>query len=161
VNIHTIGGNFTCDGAALVASHIVGGNLRLRSDFPAGSQTSCHVGGNASIALPDKADLALSATVGGNASSPTITYVRGGGFVNLVYGDGSAHLGLTVSGNLTLSGAEPRSRGTQFSWTRDGQAERRCEPGCVTALWQFLMPHLTSLRRAATTGQPVGLRPYG
>ena len=121
VNIHTIGGNFTCDGAALVASHIVGGNLRLQSGFPAGSQASCHIGGNAYITLPDDSDLALSATVGGNASGPNTTYVRGGGFINLVYGDGSAHLGLTVGGNLKLSGAEPRDRNAQFSWDDFGR----------------------------------------
>jgi DUF4097 and DUF4098 domain-containing protein YvlB len=121
VNIHTIGGNFICDGAALVAFHIVGGNMRLQSDFPPGSQASCHVGGNASITLPGNADLALSATVGGNASSPTSTYVRSGGFINLVYGDGSALLALTVGGNLTLSGAEPRCRNSQFSWDDFGR----------------------------------------
>lgn len=121
VHIHTIGGNFTCDGAALVASHIVGGNLRLQSDFPAGSQANCHVGGNAYITLPDDVGLALNATVGGNASGPDATYVRGGGFINLAYGDGSAHLGLTVGGNLTLSGAEPCNRHAQFSWDDFGR----------------------------------------
>jgi DUF4097 and DUF4098 domain-containing protein YvlB len=121
VNIHTVGGNFTCDGAALVAAHIVGGNVRLQSEFPAGSQVSCHVGGNASITLPDNVDLALSATVGGNASSPIATYIRGGGFVNLVYGEGSAHLGLTVGGNLMLVGPEPRKRDAQFSWDDFGR----------------------------------------
>jgi hypothetical protein len=121
VDIHTIGGNFTCDSAALVASHIVGGNLRLQSNFPAGSQASCHVGGNAYITLPDDADLVLSATVGGNARSSTTTYVRGGGFVNLVYGDGSAQLALTVGGDLTLSGAEPRHHHARFSWDDFGR----------------------------------------
>jgi DUF4097 and DUF4098 domain-containing protein YvlB len=121
VNVHTVGGNFTCDGAAQIASHIVGGNLRLRSGFQAGSQVSCHVGGNASITLPDDANLSLSATVGGSASSSGVTYVRGGGFVNLVYGDASARLGLTVGGNLKLSGPEPCKLDARFSWDDFGR----------------------------------------
>jgi hypothetical protein len=59
-------------------------------------------------------------TVGGNANGPTSTYVRNGGFVNLLYGEGSAQFDLTVDGNLTLSGTEPRNSTSEFSWDEFG-----------------------------------------
>lgn len=116
VKVHTVGGNLTCDGAAQALSSMVGGNLHLQSDFPAGTQSHCHVGGNAYVTLPANANLEVKATVGGNASGPGATYTRGGGFVHLLYGEGTAKLGLTVGGNLYLAGSEPRKSSSQLSW---------------------------------------------
>jgi hypothetical protein len=121
VSIHTVGEDFICDDAVLVGPCVVGGDLRLQSDFVARSPLFCHVGGDAHITLPGEANLSLSTTVGGNVCSPLATYVRNGGFVNLLYGEGSAQFDLTVDGNLTLSGAEPCLSSSEFSWDDFGQ----------------------------------------
>jgi hypothetical protein len=120
VSIHTIGEDFTCDDAVLVGPCVVGGDLHLQSDFAARSHLFCHVGGDAHITVPTNANLALSTSVGGNAYGPTSTYVRNGGFINLLYGDGSAQFDLTVDGDLTLVGAEPCRSNSEFSWDEFG-----------------------------------------
>jgi hypothetical protein len=121
VRIHTIGEDFICDAAAPGGPCIVGGNLRLQLDCPARSHLFYHVGGNAHITLPANANLALHTTVGGNARGPLATYVRNGGFITLLYGEGSAQFDLTVDGDLVLSGAEPCHSNCEFSWDEFGQ----------------------------------------
>jgi DUF4097 and DUF4098 domain-containing protein YvlB len=109
VNIRTVGGNLRCDDGTLSGLlSSVGGNLHLVAMFQPSSQSDLHVGGNAHVTLPPQANLTLHATVGGNASGPDGTYTRGGGFVNLVYGEGMARLNTTVGGNLSLAGCQPR-----------------------------------------------------
>jgi hypothetical protein len=120
VSIHTIGEDFVCDDAVLVGPCVVGGDLHLQSDFAAHSHLFCHVEGDAHVTLPTDANLALSTTVGGNARGPISTYVRNGGFVSLLYGEGSALFDLTVDGDLTLSGAEPCHSNSEFSWDEFG-----------------------------------------
>jgi hypothetical protein len=122
VSIHTIGEDFTCDGAALAGSCVVGGDLYLQSGFSVCSPLFYHVAGNANIVLPADTNLALNMTVGGNADGPTTTYVRNGGFVKLLCGEGSAQLDLAVDGNVILSGAEPCCRTSAFSWDDFGQS---------------------------------------
>src|SRR5581483_3904552 len=92
VGVNTVGGNFYTDGAAVIQSSMVGGNLKAYLNPPEGSQSKFHVGGNATITLPENANVSVRATVGGNASGPSGVYRRGGGFLSLVYGDGSAQL---------------------------------------------------------------------
>jgi len=121
VSIHTIGEDFICDDAVLAGPCVVGGDLHLQSDFATHSHLFCHVGGDAHITLPTSASLSLCTTVGGNASGPISTYVRNGGFINLLYGEGSAQFDLTVDGDLTLVGAEPCHSSSEFSWDEFGQ----------------------------------------
>lgn len=121
VSIHTIGEDCICDDAVLVGACVVGGNLHLQSGFPTHSHLFYHVVGDAYITLLANASLTLNTTVGGNASGPTSTYVRGGGFVNLLYSEGSAQFDLAVDGNLTLSGMEPCHSNCEFSWDEFGQ----------------------------------------
>jgi hypothetical protein len=121
ISIHTIGEDLICAAAAPVGPCVVGGNLHLRSDFPARSHLFYHVGGNAHIALPALTNLTLNTTVGGNARGPLSTYVRNGGFITLLYGEGSTQFDLTVDGDLTLSGAEPCHSLSEFSWDEFGQ----------------------------------------
>lgn len=117
ISVHTVGGNFYTDGAAVIQSSIVGGNLKANLTMPAGSQSKLHIGGNATVTLPENANVSVHATVGGSASGPSGVYRRSGGFVSLVYGDGSARLHLTVGGNLKLLGStEARVSGPGEAW---------------------------------------------
>lgn len=108
VSVRTVGGNLHCDGSMLGLLSSVGGNLHLASTFLPGSQHNLQIGGNGHITLPADANVTVHATIGGNASGPGGTYKRGGGFVNLVYGEGSANLQIMAGGNLSLAGCEPR-----------------------------------------------------
>jgi hypothetical protein len=122
ISIHTIGEDLTCADATPVGSCVIGGDLHLQPDFSPCNRLFYHVGGNAHIVLPENANLALSMTVGGNATGPTSTYVRNGGFVNLLCGAGSAQFDLTVDGDVILSGAEPCRSRSEFSWDEFGQS---------------------------------------
>ncbi|GHO66599.1 hypothetical protein KSC_054910 [Ktedonobacter sp. SOSP1-52] len=88
----------------------IGGDLTLQANFPPDSVTQLHVGGDAAITLPSQPDLTLRAFVGGDISGRAVVASRAGNQVNLVYGNGSAHLDLHVGGDLRLRGNEdPRS----------------------------------------------------
>lgn len=109
VSINIVGGNLEIDGAALTASCSAGGNLEAWAHIPLDSQVRLHAGGNATIMLPADANVSVHARAGGNITSPTVTR-RGGGSLNLVYGNGQARLDVTVGGNVRLEGeAQPRS----------------------------------------------------
>jgi hypothetical protein len=109
VSINTVGGNLQIDGAALTGSCSAGGNLEAWAHIPLDSQARVHAGGNATIAFPADANVSVHARAGGNITSPTVSR-RGGGSMNLVYGNGQARLDVTVGGNVRLEGeALPRS----------------------------------------------------
>jgi hypothetical protein len=81
------------------------------------------VGGDATITLPDNANLSIRATVGGDVKGRSIITSRSGNLVNLVYGNGAAHLDLNVGGDLNLKGAgAPRSSSSASgSWSDFGR----------------------------------------
>jgi hypothetical protein len=109
VSVNAVGGNLQIDGAALVASCSAGGNLDVWASVPIDSQVRLRAGGNATIGLPADANVSVHALAGGNITSPT-TSRRGGGRLDLVYGDGQARLDVAVGGNVRLQGdAMPRS----------------------------------------------------
>jgi hypothetical protein len=69
-----------------------------------------NVGGDAVVIVPDNASLSIVARVGGDISGRSIVASRSGKMINLVYGSGTAHLELTVGGDLALKGpGNPRS----------------------------------------------------
>jgi hypothetical protein len=83
----------------------IGGNLTL-ANSPLGQEaiaapvSSIAIGGSARIELPEQAALTIDAIVGGSIKGRNV--LNGPGMRTIVYGDGSAHLRLTVGGNLTL-----------------------------------------------------------
>lgn len=110
VSINSVGGNLHIDGAALAASCSAGGNLDIWGNVPIDSQVRLRAGGNATIGLPADANVSVHALAGGNITSPT-TSRRGGGTLDLVYGNGQARLDVAVGGNVRLQGdAVPLSR---------------------------------------------------
>src|SRR5579885_378909 len=121
ISVKNVGGNLLVDGTLLAGLCNVGGNMKVQASFSPESRGRFHVGGNASIVLPENANLTVHAIVGGSASGPETIYSHGGGFVNLVYGEGSARLNLAVGGNLRLSGAgTPRSVNGSDVWRNFG-----------------------------------------
>jgi hypothetical protein len=109
VSVNSVGGNLHIDGAALATSCSAGGNLDVWGSVPLDSQVRLHAGGNATIGLPADANVSVHATAGGNITSPTVSR-KGGGSLNLVYGNGQARLDVAVGGNVRLQGdALPRS----------------------------------------------------
>jgi hypothetical protein len=122
MHITNTGGNLQMEGALRGHMGNVGGNLHLRTTFPADSSTHFHVAGNATVELPDDANVALHAVVGGQVSGEALGSKRGGSFANLVYGNGAAKLSLIVGGNLRLLGSNvPRSRSMGESWSDFGR----------------------------------------
>lgn len=105
----------------------IGNNLLLQADFPAGSSTRLVVGNDARILLPEEANLTIHANVGGHVSGRSVVSNSGGNAVNLVYGDGSARLDLSVGNDLKLGGEEnPRSsssssEGWDWDWSDFGR----------------------------------------
>jgi len=84
----------------------IGGNLTL-ADAPLGQEAlatpigSIAIGGNARIELPAQSNLSVDAIVGGSIRGRNV--LNGPGMRTIVYGDGAAHLGLVVGGDLTLA----------------------------------------------------------
>src|SRR6266704_639484 len=100
----------------------IGGDLELQAAFPVDTRTRLIVGGYATITFPDNPDLSIRATVGGDVRGRSIITGRSGNLVNLVYGNGAAHLDLNVGGDLNLKGAStPRSSSSASgSWSDFG-----------------------------------------
>lgn len=95
----------------------VGGDLELEAAFPPDSHARLNVGGDAGIALPDNPNLSIRAAVGGDVTGQAISFGGRGNFINLVYGDGTAHLELSVGGDLELRGSgNPRSSSASAAW---------------------------------------------
>lgn len=100
----------------------VGGDLELQAAFPTGSHARLNVGGDASIELLDNPNLSLRAAVGGDVSGQAISFSGGGNLINLVYGDGSAQLEVSVGGDLEINGGgNPRTSSTTGSWSDFGR----------------------------------------
>lgn len=103
----------------------IGSDLSLQANFPPDSVTRFNVGGDAVVTLPDNPNLSIQANVGGDISGKAIVSSRSGNMVNLVYGEGAAHLELNVGGDLDLRGAgNPRSSssssGGNWAWNDFG-----------------------------------------
>ena len=109
--LERVGGDATLRGAlgGFGPAHI-GGDLTLDTSFAPGREYRATVGGDAAVYMPEDADLALNATVDGDVSGvPSITRH---GAVSATWGNGGAHLTLTVGGNLQVrrTGAAAPSR---------------------------------------------------
>ncbi len=101
----------------------IGGDLELQATFPAGSYTRLNVGGDASVLLPNNANLSIRAAAGGEVVGEAVNFGGRGNLISLVYGDGSAHLELSVGGDLEIHGAgSPHSSTTTNSWGDFGLA---------------------------------------
>lgn len=103
----------------------IGSDLSLQATFVLDSVTRFNVGGDAVVSLPDNPNLSIQANVGGEISGKAIVSSRSGNMVNLVYGEGAAHLELNVGGDLELRGAGgPRSSssssGGNWAWNDFG-----------------------------------------
>jgi Putative adhesin len=95
----------------------IGGDLELQATFPTGSYTRLNVGGDASVLLPNNPNLSIRAAAGGEVVGETVNFGGRGNLISLVYGDGSAHLELSVGGDLEIHGAgSPHSSSTTSSW---------------------------------------------
>jgi hypothetical protein len=110
--LERVGGDATLRGAlgSLGPAHI-GGDLTLDTSFVPGREYRATVGGDAAVYVPEDADLTLQATVDGDVSGlPSSTRH---GTVSATWGDGGAHLTLTVGGDmrvhLTAPGAPSRA----------------------------------------------------
>ncbi|HEY1348217.1 MAG TPA: hypothetical protein VGF67_01165, partial [Ktedonobacteraceae bacterium] len=100
----------------------IGGDLDLHAAFAPSSRMQIHIGGDASVTLPEAASLTLLATVGGSISGTALSTGSGGSLVRLVYGEGSAHVSLSVGGDLTLSGGgTPQVSSAGMPWWEFGQ----------------------------------------
>jgi hypothetical protein len=100
----------------------IGGDLELQAAFKPECRASLHVGGDAEVTLPANANLTVQATVGGSVSGPVISSSSSGNLVRLVYGEGVAHLHLSVGGDLNLSGGgNPQVSSASMPWWEFGQ----------------------------------------
>ncbi len=100
----------------------IGGDLDLQAVFAPASRSQLHVGGDARVALPDDANLALQATVGGSVSGTSVSFGGGGSLIRLVYGEGAAHVNLSVGGDLSLrGGGSPQVSSASMPWWEFGQ----------------------------------------
>jgi vacuolar-type H+-ATPase subunit H len=112
--LHGLGGSVYVGG--------IGGDLDLHAAFAPSSRAQLHIGGDASVALPDAASLTLLATVGGSIGGTALSTGSGGSLVRLVYGEGSAHVSLSVGGDLNLSGGgTPQVSSAGLPWWEFGQ----------------------------------------
>jgi len=72
--------------------------------------------------LAQDANQLLRAAVGGDVSGGAISFSGGGNLINLVYGDGSAQLELSVGGDLEIiGGGNPHTSSTTGSWNDFGR----------------------------------------
>jgi hypothetical protein len=111
VQMGSVGGDATFKGLqGNLGAVKIGGDLYLQAAFAPDSMTRMQVGGDATIILPDDTNLSINARVGGDISGRSIIASRSGNLINLVYGNGAAHLDLSVGGDLALrGGGNPRS----------------------------------------------------
>src|SRR5919202_47444 len=83
----------------------IGGDLTLDTTVTPGREYQATVDGDAAVYVPEDADLTLHATVDGAVSG--VPSVSGHGEVNATWGDGGAHLTLTVGGDLQVRRTGP------------------------------------------------------
>ena len=109
--VERVGGDATLRGAVggFGPAHI-GGDLTLDTTFTPGLEYQATVDGDAAVYAPEDADLTLHATVDGDVSG--VPSISGHGEVSATWGDGGAHLTLTVGGDLQVrrTGAAVPSR---------------------------------------------------
>jgi hypothetical protein len=109
--LERVGGDATLRGAlgGFGPAHI-GGDLTLDTTFTPGQEYRATVDGDAAVYVPEDADLTLQATVDGDVSG--VPSISGHGEVSATWGDGGAHLTLTVGGDLQVrrTGAAAPSR---------------------------------------------------
>jgi hypothetical protein len=116
--LESVGGDATLRGAlgGLGPAH-VGGDLTLDTTFTPSREYRATVGGDAAVYVPEDAGLTLSAAVDGDVSGvPSVTRH---GAVSATWGDGGAHLTLTVGGDLQVrhTGAAAPSRAPRIPVT--------------------------------------------
>ncbi len=118
LRVGSIGGDASLKGVqGGIETVNVGGDVYLQGAFPPDSATRMNVGGDAAVVLPDNANLSIRALVGGDISGKAIIASRSGNMVNLVYGEGQAHLELNVGGDLALrGGSNPRASSSFGDW---------------------------------------------
>ncbi|MDQ6659663.1 MAG: DUF4097 domain-containing protein, partial [Chloroflexota bacterium] len=105
LRIGSVGGDARLQGIqGAVDARTVGGDLDMQSTFSENSRTHMNVGGDARLHLPDDVNLSIRALVGGDVRGEAITFGHGGHILQIIYGDGNAHLDLKVGGDLTLHG---------------------------------------------------------
>ena len=99
--VERVGGDATLCGAVggFGPAHI-GGDLTLDPTFTPGLEYQATVDGDAAVYVPEDADLTLHATVDGDVSG--VPSISGHGEVSATWGDGGAHLTLTVGGDLQV-----------------------------------------------------------
>jgi hypothetical protein len=83
----------------------IGGDLTLDTTFTPGREYRATVDGDATVYVPEDADLTLHATVNGDVSG--VPSISGHGEVSATWGDGGAHLTLTVGGDLQVRRTGP------------------------------------------------------
>jgi hypothetical protein len=118
LTLERVGGDAMLRGAlgGFGPAHI-GGDLTLDTTFVPGREYQATVGGDAAVYVPEDANLTLNATVHGDVSGvPSIT---GHGAASATWGDGGAHLTLTVGGDLQVrrTGAAAPSRAPRIPRT--------------------------------------------
>ena len=134
--LERVGGDATLRGAVggFGPAHI-GGDLTLDTTFVPGREYRATVDGDAAVYVPEDADLTLQATVDGDiAGVPSITTH---GAVSATWGDGGAHLTLTVGGDLQVrrTGAAAPSRAPRIPRTAGSPAN-----AAATAMAQAAPP---------------------
>jgi hypothetical protein len=116
--VERVGGDATLRGAVggFGPAHI-GGDLTLDTTFTPGLEYRATVDGDAAVYVPEDADLTLHATVDGDVSG--VPSSSGHGEVSATWGDGGAHLTLTVGGDLQVrrTGTAALSRGPRIPRT--------------------------------------------
>jgi hypothetical protein len=122
VAVSNVGGSLQMTGVARMHSCNVGGSLQLEADFPVGSSAHLLVGGSATVTLPENANLHIQVMAGGPISGETLPG-KPGNFLNVVYGDGAAHLSLTAGGSVhLLSKTAPSSARANFQFDDFGRS---------------------------------------
>jgi hypothetical protein len=104
--LERVGGDATLRGAlgGFGPAHI-GGDLTLDTSFALGREYQATVGGDAVVYVPEDAGLTLNATVDGDVSG--VPSIARHGAISATWGDGGAHLTLTVGGDLQVRRTGP------------------------------------------------------
>lgn len=127
IQIGNVGGDCVVkesDNAKAIMGNI-GGDLHLQTGFPVGSSTRLRIGGDAHIVLPQNAHLAIRANVGGRVSANSAASSSAGNVVNLIYGEGTTQIELSVGGDLSIrSHEDPHHENGQTWWDGFGPGQR-------------------------------------
>jgi DUF4097 and DUF4098 domain-containing protein YvlB len=118
VQVGVVSGDAAIEGAnAGLNLGTVNGDLAVRLEPTAGNAYRANVHGDAAVTLPADSNITLNAVVQGSiVGVGSVRHNQRGGAINVTFGDGSAHLQLTVGGDLALRG--PASA-TSTTWGPD------------------------------------------